>query len=161
MTDQIASQHYVDSLFFGLEETFTTVRGGYLDPGTSLFETLATIDAVEASKPVSACCASIAAQVFHVRFYIDNIEQWMNSTPPKDVDWNSSWTTVTTVTEDEWTALIGELRASYDRVRETMKSYDAWDNQDRLGGSLMLLVHTAFHLGQIRQSLCTIKTCMP
>ncbi len=36
------------------DETFEQVQGMYLDKGTSLFETLATVTAEEASRPVSA-----------------------------------------------------------------------------------------------------------
>ncbi len=117
MTGQFPETFFKDAVDFLLTETFTEVRGAYLDRGTSLFETLATIDAAEASKPISPCCGSIAAQVYHTRFYIDVSEQYMNGTPPENVDWDGSWTAVTTVNDEEWQSLIGDLRASVDRVR--------------------------------------------
>ena len=70
MSKQIATDVFKKELFDLLEETFERVQGIYLDKGTSFFETLETISAVEASRPVSATCASIAAQVEHVRFYL-------------------------------------------------------------------------------------------
>ena len=75
-----------------LQETFEKVGGIYLDPGTSLFETLATINAEEASQPVSAHCASLAAQVKHVIFYIHTTERYMPCpkaaiTSPSNATW--------------------------------------------------------------------------
>ena len=157
MTAPFPEQFFKDAVDFLFEETFTNVRGAYLDRGTSLFETLATIDAAEASKPLSPCCGSIAAQVYHTRFYIDVSEQYMNGTPPENVDWDGSWTAVTTVNDEEWRALVGELRASFDRVKATIDGYDSWSNPDRVNGAFTILMHSAFHLGQIRQSLCTLK----
>jgi len=74
----------VSNLF---EETFEHVHGIYLDRGTSLFETLETISAEEASRPVSAKCASIAGQVEHVRFYIEVLEKYLRGEDPGKVDW--------------------------------------------------------------------------
>jgi len=62
-TGQIQIEHFTQALLFLLEETFDTVHGIYLDKGTSLFETLATISAKEASIPVGGRCATLAAQV--------------------------------------------------------------------------------------------------
>ena len=62
----------------------------YLDGGTSLFETLATITAEEASRPVSAACASLAAQVEHVRFYLDVVDDYLLNQEPSKVDWRKS-----------------------------------------------------------------------
>ncbi len=56
MLDQLKSD--LESL---LDETFRHVRGHYLDKHTSLFETLATIAAEEASQPVGDRCATLAA----------------------------------------------------------------------------------------------------
>lgn len=30
-------------------------------------------------------------------------------------------------------------------------------NEDTIGGALSILVHTAYHLGKIRQALCMLK----
>ena len=45
--------------------------------GTSLFETLETITAAEASIPVGGKCATLAAQVAHVNFYLEVIEAYI------------------------------------------------------------------------------------
>ena len=31
------------------------------------------------------------------------------------------------------------------------------DGEDEIGGAMAILGHTAYHLGEIRQALCTIK----
>src|SRR5690606_13685870 len=84
-----------------LDETFESVKGQYLDPETSLFETLATVTAEEASRPVSDTCASIAAQVEHVRYYLEVIQRYMRGEEPDDVDWSIAWQ-VREVSEAEW-----------------------------------------------------------
>lgn len=68
MTHSSLAAHFSSALFEFLDETFETHHGFYLDKGTSLFETLSTVSATEASQPVSASCASIAAQVNHVTY---------------------------------------------------------------------------------------------
>jgi hypothetical protein len=139
-----------------LTEAFESVYGIFLDKGTSLFETLADVSAEEASQATSGRCATLAAQVNHVRFYLDVTEKYMLEQHGERVDWQSSWQ-VGAVTEEEWARLKDELRASYTRVRATMEGFDSWDNDSRLGGAMAILVHTAHHLGEIRQMLCGIR----
>ena len=74
-----------------LEEVFEQVHGYLLDPGTSLFETLATVSAEEASRPISLNCACIAAQVNHIRFYIDVINEGARTGTEIKADWDGSW----------------------------------------------------------------------
>src|SRR3712207_2820795 len=75
MARQIELDRFTQELYAPLDETFERAQGIYLDRGTSPFETLATISAEEASRRVSATCASIAAQVEHVRFYLEVLER--------------------------------------------------------------------------------------
>ncbi len=146
------------SLVFDLfTETFEKVNGIYLDRSTSLFETLATISAEEASRPVSATCATLAAQVEHVRFYVDTLETYMHGEDPGKVDWGAIWREVQGVTPEEWAASNQRLRASYERVMTYMKTFETWDAENQLSEALAIVVHTAYHLGEIRQALCTLK----
>ncbi|MFL5807344.1 MAG: DinB family protein [Roseiflexaceae bacterium] len=156
MSKQTALEQFKDTLFIALDETFEQVHGIYLDKGTSLFETLATITAEEASRPVSATCASIAAQVDHVRFYLDVLERYMQNQAVGKVDWQESWQ-LKAVTLEEWDALKRRLKETYQRILTTMKGLETWDGENEIGGALAILVHTAYHLGEIRQALCTIK----
>jgi hypothetical protein len=139
-----------------LDETFEQVHGIYLDGGTSLFETLETVSAEEASRPVSAKCASIAGQVEHVRFYLDVLEKHMRGEDPGKVDWQGSWY-LKSVTDEEWEALKGRLRDRYGSVLTLIKSFESWDGENDIGGALAIVVHTAYHLGEIRQAMCTVK----
>ena len=141
-----------------LQETFEKVGGIYLDSGTSLFETLATINAEEASQPVSAHCASLAAQVKHVIFYIHTTERYMLTTDDFRVDWDEVWRTTHAVTPAEWQALQDELKAAYTELRQIADGIEVWDADRPLGGIFTILLHTAFHLGQIREAMCVLKS---
>ena len=138
------------------DETFEQVKGIYLDRGTSLFETLATVSAEEASVPVSDTCASIAAQVDHVRFYLDVLERAMRGEEIGEINWDDSWT-LRLVSDEEWAELNARLRESYRSVRELAESLDDWSGDNQLADTLAVIVHTAYHLGEIRQALCTVK----
>jgi hypothetical protein len=75
MTTSIQTEHFTKAIYLLLEETFDNVRGIYLDKGTSMFETLAGISAEEATIPVGGKCATLAAQVKHVAFYLDVLDK--------------------------------------------------------------------------------------
>jgi hypothetical protein len=149
---------FTRALFDILDETFEAHHGIFLDNGTSLFGTLATITAPEASRPVGDKCASLAAQVAHVMFYLDVIEHYIVAPSDSiDVDWNAIWQTIGAVTPDEWDSLRERLRQTYQRVLTTLRGQATWDNEDLIEGALAIVVHTAYHLGEIRQALCTLR----
>jgi len=154
----IQSEHFTKALFVMLEETFDNVVGIFLDKGTSLFETLAGISAKEASIPVGGKCATLAAQVKHVAFYLDVTVKSVNDPNFPRVDWMEIWNTVNVVDESEWQAIQDELRTSYVLIQELIKSTPAWSSERELGGAMAVIVHTAYHLGEIRQALCTLRT---
>lgn len=156
MATAVTLEAYREGLYALLDETFDNVLGMYLDKGTSLFETLATISADEASRPVSATCASISAQVEHVRFYLTVLARFARGEEVGKIDWDASWT-LRDVTEDEWSALKTGLRDAYNEVRELLDDDRTFENEHAIGGSMAIVIHTAFHLGQIRQALCTVK----
>jgi hypothetical protein len=156
MSATIPVTRFTAELFGLLEETFEQVGGRYLDRGTSLFETLANISAEEASRPGSARCASVAAQVNHTIFYLEVVERYMRGTHEGQDDWEASWRRGH-VTPDEWTALRDRLRATYQGTLALLHGITTWEGEEDLGGALNILVHTAYHLGEIRQALCTIK----
>ena len=155
MAKSIAVEHFTSILYDLLDETFERVHGIYLDKGTSLFETLATISAEEASLPVGGKCATLAAQVEHVRYYLDVLEGHMLKQPMDKADWGEIWRTVHSVTPTEWAASQGRLNTTYQRVRGSMQNL-TWD-EDEIGAALAIVIHTAYHLGEIRQALCVLK----
>jgi len=153
----IESEHFTKALLALLDETFDSVQGYFLDKGTSLFETLAGISAEEASIPVGGRCATLAAQVKHVAFYLDVVDQSVRNPDYPQVDWNEIWRTISNVTEEEWDAIRLELRQSYKRILELINWINSWPSDYEIAGAIAVIVHTAYHLGEIRQALCTIK----
>ena len=121
-----------------------------------MFETLETVSAEEASRPVSATCASIAGQVEHVRFYLEVLERYMRGEKVGPVDWQASWR-VMGVTPEEWAALRARLEAAYRSVSAVMRGFETWEGENDVGGALAVVAHTAYHLGEIRQALCTVR----
>jgi hypothetical protein len=157
MIATISTTQFTGELLSLLTETFESVQGIYLDKGTSLLETLAGITAQEASIPVGNKCATIAAQVTHVCFYLDVLYRFIKTGQNERVDWGEIWRTVSAVTPEEWSSLQERLRQTYERTKEMVQSYDRWDTENSLGGAIAIVAHTAYHLGEIRQATCTLK----
>jgi hypothetical protein len=139
------------------DETFDQVHGAYLDRGTSLFETINALDAGQASTPAVEGGTTIAGHVEHVRFYLEVIERDMEGTPQENVNWRDSWR-VQVVTDTEWNALRTSLRSQLELITGRIESYDDWNSEGRLGGTMAILLHTAYHLGAIRQLLINVKS---
>ena len=153
----IESEHFTKALRMLLDETFDRVQGFYLDGGTSLFETLAGISAAAASIPVGHKCATLAAQVKHVAFYLDVVDNSVRDPSFPPADWDEIWRTVSSVSPDEWAAIQAELRASYNRILKLIDDTPAWPDEVYIGGAIAMIAHTAYHLGEIRQALCTLQ----
>ena len=149
-------QDFVTNLLQFMGETFENPVGIYLDKNTSLFQTLETVSAEEASIPVGGKCASLAAQVAHVTFYIESFERFALQGDNSPRDWGYIWRTVEKVTPEEWESYKSQLKDAYQRMDKLFHENDLW-NEDTIGGALSIVVHTAYHLGEIRQALCTLK----
>ena len=150
-------QDFPNALFQYMGETFEAKHHGiFLDKGTSLFETLATISSDEASVPVGGKCASLAAQVAHLTFYIESFERFVLEHDDSPRDWGHIWRTVEKVTPEEWEILKSNFWDAYQRMNKMFAENKVW-NEDTMVGSLSIVVHTAYHLGEIRQALCTLK----
>ncbi|PWB70193.1 MAG: hypothetical protein C3F07_17480 [Anaerolineales bacterium] len=152
----IKPEDFCNNLFALLDETFENHHGIFLDKNTSLFTTLETVSAQEASIPVGGKCASLAAQVAHVTFYLEVLERYVLHHGTSPVDWGLIWRTVEKVTPEEWDAYKNELKDTYRRVDKMFRETETW-NDDSIGGAMAIVVHTAYHLGEIRQALCTLK----
>ncbi|MBE2237019.1 MAG: DinB family protein [Caldilineaceae bacterium] len=157
MSAQLQTEYFTGSLYALLDETFDNVHGFYLDQGTSLFETLATISAEEASIPVGGKCATVAAQVRHVAFYLDVLEKAVRTQQFERQDWGKIWRETNAVTPAEWESIKAALRQSYERIKALIADTPAWSDEQQIGGVIATIVHTAYHLGEIRQALCIIK----
>jgi hypothetical protein len=156
MTEHINPTDFAHNLYALLEETFETHHGIYLDKNTSLFQTLEEVTAAQASLPVGATCASLAAQVAHIIFYIETLERYVFVGDTSPVDWGAIWRTVEKVTPEEWDALRAQLKQSYGRLSAALHTHQVW-NENAIGGALAIVVHSAYHLGEIRQALCTLR----
>ena len=107
----IRKEDFVSNLLTFLVETFESPPGPastYLDQKAGLFSTLEQVSAEQASKPVANGATSIAAQVEHIRFYVDVVEQFMTGRTEK-VDWEAGWQ-VKEVTPEAWSTLKRDLK---------------------------------------------------
>ncbi len=160
MTAQtIAVDDFRSALRFVLQEGFEKVEGIFLDPGDSLFETLSTISAREASMPLGEGSGNIAAKVNHIRFYLGAAIEANRTGEYKRLDWASSWR-VGEVDDDGWRELIERFRASYEEIRAFVDSFEGW-NDRYIGGAFGIVTHCAYHLGEILQALQVVKAESP
>ncbi len=157
MPKQIDISEIVTGFRFLLTETFESVQGAYLDKGTSLFETLADISAEGASQPMGNC-ATIAAHVAHSAYYLAVLEDRMFGRDLSYVNWNEIWEEVSSVDPDEWSRMIADLRATYERIKSHLDSAEAWEGINELSSMLGIIAHSAYHLGEIRQMMCHLKS---
>lgn len=152
----IAREDFTNSFFQLLKETFEgpppDVGSAYLDKGAGLFQTLEQVTAEAASVSVRPGAPSIAAHCEHVRFYVLALYDFMRGATDK-VDWGQSWL-VLSVTPSEWDDLKEQLRGAYATLTEHLQSLGAWGD-DEVGDAMAILVHTAYHLGAIRQLVRT------
>jgi hypothetical protein len=158
MSEQNLHKRFSTEILSCLDETFEHVQGIYLDKGTALFETLESLSAEDASCSVAEGSATIAAQVEHIRFYLDVLNDVMHKKEVGKVDWQDIWQNVRAVAPEEWDQQKRRLRESYERVLVTLKSFDSWEGEETISGALSVLVHSAYHLGGIRQAWGAIKS---
>ena len=153
----IKQENFLNNLFSLYDETFENHHGIYLDNNTSLLTTLETVSAQEASIPVGGKCASLAAQVTHVIFYLELLEKYFLKQEVGKVDWGEIWRTVEKISPEEWETLKNKLKETYTRLDQLFHNTENWNDEDVVGAALAIVVHTAYHLGEIRQALCTLK----
>lgn len=103
--------------------------------------------------------ASVAQHVDHLRYGLSLMNRWAGGDPNPfaSADWTTSWK-LTVASEEEWSALVGELERESRAWIGTLRSLTAEDDAVQLGlNAIMLrgvigsLAHLAYHLGAIRQ----------
>lgn len=156
MSDLIEPKAFQNVLLDLLDETFENHHGIYLDKHNGLIETLELVSAEEASIPVGGKCASLAAQVAHVTFYIESFERFALQVDTSPRDWSLIWRTVEKVTAEEWEDYKSKLKDAYHRMEKLFSENSVW-NEGTMSGALSIVVHTAYHLGEVRQALCVLK----
>ncbi len=148
----IAQEDFTNSFYQLLKETFEgpppDTGSAYLDKGAGLFQTLDRLTAEAASNAVRPGAPTIAAHCEHVRFYVMAFHDFMRGATDK-IDWKQSWL-VQTVTPAEWDALRAELRRAYATINEHLRTVESWGDEE-VGDGMAIIVHTAYHLGAIRQ----------
>ena len=157
MPDSVSHDLIARNLTAVLDEAFEHHHGIFIDKGTSLFESIDGLSAAEASHAASKGSASIAAHVDHARFYLDVLEAVMRGETVGKVDWQEIWRNTRTVTPEQWNAIRARLRASYGRLRERLADPAAWERDAQFEGALAIAVHTAYHLGAIRQVIRSLR----
>ena len=156
MNTPIAAERFRTELGTLFEEIFETHHGIVLDKGTSLLETLAGISAERASRPFHPAGATLAAHIEHVDFYLGVLEHYLAGGEAPKPDWRAIWNGDGVVTPEAWDALRNRLRASHQRIQAALAAVPDWNDGDRLGAGIAMVVHTALHLGIIRQALRTL-----
>ncbi len=151
----ISQQDFTNNLFGLLKEFFESppVTGAScLDQRTGLFDTLSSLSAEQVSKRLGEqdnLAPSIASHCEHVRFYNTLLLSDLKGETLGKVDWKQTWL-LQTVNNDEWEILKATLKSQYQKMIELLESFEVWDD-DKVGIPMAVLVHTAYHLGAIRQ----------
>jgi hypothetical protein len=115
-----------------------------------LLRSLDNLSAAEASALAPEGRASIAAHVDHLCYGLELLIRWNKGEEPfRDANFSASWRR-STVSEAEWAALKGRLRASTRDWLEATKTPRAV-SQQALTELIASAAHLAYHLGAIRQ----------
>jgi len=133
MDTMIKQENFLNNLFSLYDETFENHHGICLDNNTSLLTPLETVSAQEASIPVGGKCASLAAQVTHVIFYLELLEKYFLKQEVGKVDWGEIWRTLEKISPDDWETLKNKLRQTYTRL-------DSYSTKQRTGMTKTRLV---------------------
>ncbi|HEX7021942.1 MAG TPA: DinB family protein [Trueperaceae bacterium] len=153
--DAIRREDFTKNLLYFLQETFESPPqpgSAFLDQKSGLFDTLAGVSAEQASRPAAEGGTTVASQTDHLKFYVELLERYLLKSPPaQKVDWRETWRR-TQVSAQEWDALQANLRKTYERVRDQLCDTEQW-GEDEIGNGMAILVHTAYHLGALRQIL--------
>lgn len=149
----ISIDDYLSNLKALFQETFEGTGGEgshYIDGKGhgSLLETLDRTNSQLAFMPLRAGGATIAAHAEHLRYYIQTLQRLMADEHGVQPDWPGSWQT-RSVTPDEWEVLKAAVRTEVAALLDNIDRMDTWDDE-RIGGTLSILVHSAYHLGTIR-----------
>lgn len=147
--ESIKAKQFINSLNYLFKETFegSPAEGSiYLDRGVGVFNTIADLDSFAASNRVSG--STIAAQTDHLRYYLEVLNNFLQGIA-QTADWSRSWK-IEEVSEDEWNKIKIDLRKTYEKVAATFQKIGDWD-EDRISEAMAIVVHTAYHLGAIRQ----------
>ncbi len=152
--NSIKTEYFRENVLGLLTETFegSPPEGSrYLDRGVGVLNTIDKISAEDASRSIGG--ASFVSHLEHTRHYLVALVEFINGRTEK-VDWEMSWM-IKTVDENQWNLLKEKVRHDYETVIQTFKSIEIWDD-DKVGDAMAIVVHTAYHLGAMRQIMKSI-----
>jgi len=145
------------NLAFLLEETFASPArpegNAYLDRQTGWEPTLASISAEQASQSLAPGGSTIAGHVEHARLYLDALLRYADG-QAGEVDWDATWG-VHEVTPVVWDATRRSFEETSSRVVRAFEDRESWDDHV-IGAAMVILVHSAYHLGAVRQKLLAL-----
>lgn len=121
----------------------------YLDRNAGWRQTLADLTAAEAGTPAFPGATTIASQAAHARYNLRIVLGFMRGEEPER-DWPGSFEP-SAPDEAAWNELRTGLLDTCDTVRSFLSTGVAEWNDDRIGDAIALVVHTAYHLGAVRQ----------
>jgi hypothetical protein len=156
----------LDAVFHrGLTSLLTEILDGppgeeayVLNPGDpGLLRQLESIDAHLASERAMPGKTTIASHVDHLYYGLAMLNRWAagDPNPWAGEDPNASWTRAT-VTEEQWQTLRDAFRKETTKWREVVATRTNWDDKVATV-ALSTAVHTAYHLGAIRQILAGLQ----
>ncbi len=50
-----------------------------------------------------------------------------------------------------------QIKAAYEQTSALLQGIEDWEKNDAIGGAIAILAHTAYHLGELRLTLYTIR----
>ena len=151
----IAPDNLIKSLEYLYRETFegSPPEGSiYLDRGCGVFSSIENLSAQAASKEIAG--NTIAAHTEHLRYYLEVLSNFLQG-KVQGADWNKSWSKKS-VSDDEWEKLKADLRKTYEMVGRVFPNVKEW-GEDQITEAYAIVVHTAYHLGAIRQIAKSLK----
>jgi hypothetical protein len=125
------------------------------DPG--LLRQLESIDASTASRRPMPGKTTVASHVDHLHFGLSILNRWAagDPNPWAGTDANASWQRPT-VTDAQWRALRDAFRHEAEQWRKGVDARGSWDATGA-AVALSTAVHTAYHVGAIRQILAGLQ----
>lgn len=144
-----------------LQEAFQRapdVGAYFLNPGDpGLIETLRAVSAEAASTPPAAGRKPVVAHANHVLYGVELANRALAGEQGvyESADWSRAWQ-LESVSENEWQALVDRLAEQSQRLSELVRQPRDWD-EIPFTGVYSIAVHTAYHLGAIRQMLLDLS----
>jgi hypothetical protein len=71
--------------------------------------------------------------------------------------WRDIWDQDRPVSAGEWSARVDELRGELASLRTLLEEPATWEREDAVGEAMAVVVHSAYHLGAVRQALAVIR----